>query len=176
MLEPDNDISIRWLMKSLVRGVIDGLRRNRLAAVLAALTLTGLIAFGVYSRYDGLRQYQNDILPRLLRLETAFNNSLGTAWNASGEWRAYYFKDAHSRVRDILRAAELERPQGYSARRKHRQFIRYYEAIDEAFHRLEMQMAANPNFDYLSQLTGKMDELKPVRDAWATWANQNILF
>jgi len=176
MLEPDNDISIRWLMKSLLRGVIGGLRRNRLAAILAASTLTALIAFAVYSRYDGLRQYQGDVLPRLLRLETAYNNSLRTAANASGEWRAYYFKEAHSGVRDILRAAGLDRPQGYGARRKHRQFVRYYEAIDETFHSLETQMAANPDMDYLGQLTKKMDELRPARDAWAAWTNQQPWF
>ena len=152
------------------------MRRNRLASILAASTLTGLIAFAVYSRYDGLRQYQDDVLPRLLRLETAFNNSLKTAAKASGEWRAYYFKDAHSRLRDILRAASLDRPLGYGARRKHRQFVNYYEAIDETFHSLETQITANPDIDYLRQLTDKMDELKPSRDAWAAWANQKAWF
>ena len=168
----DGEVSVGWLAKSLARGIVDGLRRNKLATILAALTLLVLIGFAIDNRFDGLAHYQESILPRLLRLEIGFYNSLRVAENTSGEWRAYYFKNAHTQVRDILRAARLDRPEAYVARRKHRQFIRYYELLDEQFNTIAMQLVANPNLDYVHQMTEKMKELRPIRDGWAEWAGQ----
>ena len=169
--ENDNEVSVSWLIKSIAYGIVDGLRRNKLATALASVTLVVLLVLAVDSRFDGLDHYQEFILPRLLRLETGFLNSLRSAEGASGEWRAYYFENAHRNLKDILRAARLDRPQGHVARTKHRELIRYYELLDSEFNRIGMQMRLNPDLDYLRQFTDKMDELKPIRDAWAQWAN-----
>src|SRR6185295_2967034 len=105
------------------------------------------------NRFDGLSEYQEDILPRLTRLETVYANNLRFAEQSSGEWRLYYFKTAHSQVQDILRAARLDRPEAYVAARKHREFIRYYDLIDAEFHKLEIQMKDKPDLDYLRELS-----------------------
>jgi len=168
--EIDDDVSIRWLATSIMQAIVAGLRRNKLAAVLATVTLVVLIALAVSRQFDGLQEYQGSILPRLLRLETTYLNRVRAAENATGEWREYYFKEAHSQVRDILRAASLDRPEGDVARRKHREFTRYYELLDSEFNRLRRQMSAKPNLDYMQRLTDKMKELKPIRDNWAGWA------
>ena len=162
----DEEVSIRWLVTSIVRAIVDGVRRNKLAAVLAAVTLVVLSALAVSRQFDGLPEYQGSILPRLLRLEATYLDRLRVAESANGEWREYYFKEAHSQVRDILRAASLDRPEAYVARRKHREFVRYYELLDSEFNSLRKQMRAKPNLDYLRQLTGKMKELQPIRDHW----------
>jgi hypothetical protein len=166
----DNEPTLGWLIGSIGRGIVQGLKRNKLAAVLAGLTGASLIALSLDSRFDGLLQYRESILPRLLRLEAGFINSLRAAENTSGEWRAYYFENAHRQVRDILRAARLDRPEGYVARGKHRRFIRYYEMLDSKFNSIRMQLRVDPDLDYLRELTATMDELKPIRDAWAAWA------
>jgi hypothetical protein len=166
----DDEASIGWLTKSLARGFVDVLRHNKLAAVLATVTMIVLIALAVNRRFDGLPQYREFILPRLLRLEGGLHKNLRAADNASGEWREYYFKEAHSQVRDILRAANLDRPTAYMARSKHRQFMRHYELLDSEFNNIRRQMKANPSLDYLGRLNHKMEELKPIRDTWAQWA------
>lgn len=169
--EIDSQPSVVWLIKSLARGIAHGLRRNKLAAVLAGVTGGILVVLAVNSRFDGLPHYQEFILPRLLRLEAGFLGSLQSAENASGEWRAYYFENAHRQVRDILRAARLDRPEGYVARGKHRKFIRYYELLDAKFNSIGKQIRVDPDLDYLRQLKEGMGELKPIRDTWARWAD-----
>jgi hypothetical protein len=166
----DDEPTLGWLIGSIGRGIVQGLKRNKLAAVLAGMTGASLITLSLGGRFEGLPHYRESILPRLLRLESGFINRLKAAENASGEWRAYYFQNAHRQVRDILRAARLDRPQGYVARRKHRTFIRYYELLDSKFNSIELQLRVDPNLDYLQELTHSMDELKPIRDAWAAWA------
>jgi hypothetical protein len=168
--EMTDEVSLAWLIKSLAHGVLDGLRRNKLAALLATVIAGILIPLAVNSRFEGLQQYQEFILPRLLRLERGFLQSLRAAENASGEWRLYYFENAHRDVNDILRAARLDRPQGYVARRKHRSFIRYYESLDSAFHDISIEMRTNPDVDYIDRLRKRLNERKALRDAWEQWA------
>jgi hypothetical protein len=167
--EFNDQISISWLIRSFGRGFLAALSRNKIAAVLAALTATVFIALAVDSRFDGLRDYQQSILPKLLRLESGFLDSLQAADNNSGEWRGYYFENAHRQVRDILRTARLYRPEGDVAREKHREFIRYYDLLDSTFNDVGMQLRIDPNLDYVRRLKEKMDELKPIRDGWAKW-------
>jgi hypothetical protein len=166
----DNEVSLGWLAKSLIRSVVDGLRRNKLATVLAGGTLAVLLVLAFDSRFDGLSDYQQSILPRLLRLETGFHHSLRAAQHAEGEWRAYYFENAHGQVRDILRAARLDRPSAHVARTKHREFIRYWESIHSTFHTIATKLTIDPDFDYVHQLTEKMREFQPIRETWSAWA------
>ena len=112
----DNEVSVPWLIKSLAHGSVEALQRHKLATGLATVTAIVLILLAVASRPDGLSQYQEFILPRLLRLETSFLASLRSAENTSGEWRGYYFENAHRQVKDILRVARLDRVEGYVAR------------------------------------------------------------
>jgi hypothetical protein len=168
--EFNDQISLRWLIRAFGQGILTTLRRNKIAAILAGLTATVLIAFALNSSFDGLREYQQNILPKLLRLESGFRDSLQAAENNSGEWRGYYFENAQRQVRDILRAARLYRPEGYVAREKHLEFIRYYEQLESAFNDVGMLLRIDPNLDYVHRLKQKMDELKPIRDDWAKWA------
>jgi hypothetical protein len=168
----DDEVTPGWLLKSLARGFIDTLRRNKLATALATLTLVVLIALALNNRFEGLPHYQQSILPRLVRLETVFLVGLRKTEIASGEWRRYYFEESHRQIKDILRASRLERPTSYVARRKHRQFIRYYELLDQEFHTLAAQAQADPNSDYLQKFTARMEELRLIRDEWAQWAGQ----
>ena len=162
--------SLRWLIRSLAYGTLAGLRQNKLAAALGFVTLAVLLALALDSRFDGLAEYQESILPRLIRLETGFISSLKAAENGSGDWRAYYFENAHRQVKDILRAAKLSRPRAHVAKTKHREFIRYYELLDREFVNIDVQLASNPNIDYVQQLRSGMEALKPIRDTWAQWA------
>jgi hypothetical protein len=164
--------SIRWLIRSITSSIFDGVRRNRLAAVLAMVTACSLIVFAVSNRLHGLHEYQDFTLPRLLRLETGFLGSLRMAENASGEWRAYYFKEAHSQVRDILRAARLDPPKADDAQSRHQQFIRYYESIDTTFHSIETELIQKSNLNYILHLREQMNQLSPIRDAWFQWTQQ----
>jgi hypothetical protein len=168
----DNEVSIRWLAKSIIRNIVDGLKRNKLATILAAITLAVSLVLAFDSRFDGVSDYQEFILPRLLRLETGFHRSLRAAEHASGEWRSYYFENAHAQVRDILRAARLERPGAHVARQKHREFIRYWESIHTAFHTIATKTTIDPNLDYVHELAENMRAFKPIRDAWAAWTEQ----
>jgi hypothetical protein len=168
-----NEVSIRWLLKSIAYAIFRGLIRNKLASILAFLTAAALIVLTVNSRFDGLHNYQEVILPRLLRLETGFINSLRYAETDSTDWRAYYFENAHQQVKDILRAASLAHPKGYAAQQKHREFVRYYESLNLAFYSVGMQLRVNPDLDYLTQLKNRMKELKPIRDDWARWVESN---
>jgi hypothetical protein len=79
-------------------------------------------------------------------------------------------ENAHRQVRDILRAARLSRPSAHAAKTKHREFIRYYELLDKEFVKIGVQLASNPNIDYLQQLKSGMEALQPIRDAWSQWA------
>ena len=166
----DDEVSLGWLIKSLAYGFVDSLRRNKVATVLATLTLVILIVLAADSQFDGLPRYRELIFPRLSRLEAVFHTNLQSAGNVSGEWRRYYFENAHRQVKDILRAARLDRPTSYVARQKHREFIRYHELLDLEFNTIRKQMSVNPDFDYLSELTARIEELKPIRDVWAQWA------
>jgi hypothetical protein len=170
--EPDdgNDVSLSWLIQSILRGTLAGLRRNKLAAALAGLTAVFFLLIAINYRLDGLHDYQQFILPRLLRLESGFSESLRASENASGDLRAYYFENAHRQVGDILRVARLDRPKGDSARARHRKFIQYYEAVNLEFYTIGMQARVDPNIDYVARLRMRMEELKPIRDSWASWA------
>lgn len=166
----EGEASIRWLLKSLAVAFVDGLRRNKIASVLAFVTLSVLVVLALDSRFDGLEDYQQGIMPRLLRLENGFHRSLRYAESTSGEWRAYYFENAHRDVKVIIRAATLSRPGAHFARKKHAEFVRYYRSLDREFNAISTQLSANPNLDYVQQLRTKMDELKTIRDRWADWA------
>jgi len=146
------------------------MRRNKLAAVLAGITLVLLSALAIDSRFDGLAEYQASVLPRLSRLEAGFLRSLLAAENASGEWRGYYFENAHREVKQILRAADLSRPRAHVARKKHADFIRYYSLLDREFADIGLEANVNPNLDYVKEVRARMEKLKPIRDGWAQWA------
>jgi hypothetical protein len=161
---------VSWLLQSLARGIVDGLRRNKIAAGLAGLTALMLLLLAVNYQLDGLQDYRESILPRLLRLESGFLGSLQTAESASGDWRAYYFENAHRQVKDILRVARLDRPVGVAAKAKHRKFIQYYERLDSEFYAVVSELRVRDDMDYVRELRKKMDELKPIRDDWAAWA------
>jgi hypothetical protein len=165
-----NEVSLLWLIQSILRGTGAGLSRNKLATALASLTAIALLLMAINYRLDGLHDYQQFILPRLLRLESGFSESLHASENASDDLRAYYFENAHRQVADILRAARLDRPKGDTARARHRKFIQYYEALDLEFYTIGMQVRVDPNIDYVGRLRKRMDELKPMRDSWASWA------
>jgi hypothetical protein len=173
--DSNNEVSIRWLVTSLARGFVEGLRRNKLAALLAVVTLVVLVGLALDKRFDGLSHYQEAILPQLMRLEIGFHNRVRAAENTSGDWRRYYFENAHRQVRDILRAARLARPEAHFSRKKHREFIRYYELLDSEFNTVETQMLSQPDMDYVQQLKDRMSKLKPIRDSWAQWAHPGKL-
>jgi hypothetical protein len=170
--EPDNgnEVSLSWFIQSILRGTLTGLRRNKLATVLASLTALAFLVIAINYRLDGLHDYQQFILPRLLRLESGFSDSMRASENASGELRAYYFENAHRQVLEILRVARLDRPKGDTARARHRKFIQYYESLSLEFYTIGTQARIDPDMDYVGRLEKRIVELKPLRDSWASWA------
>jgi hypothetical protein len=168
---PDTDPpSIAGLIRLLARGAADTVRRNKLAAILGGIVFVVLTALAADPRFDGQSHYRTAIVPKLVRLENGFQKMLQRAESSEGDWRLYFAKDAHSRVRDILSAIDAERPRSYTARQKHLEFRRYYEAIDAAFHTIHGELKANQNLDHLEQWLERIEALKPTRDVWAKWA------
>ena len=166
------EATLGWLVKSLALGLVEGLRRNKVATILALSTLVISITLAVNSEFDERVRYRQFILPDLLRIEGRFLSTIRYADNAPHEeWRLFYFITAHDQIKDIIRQAKGSWPASAAGRRAHGEFIRYYELANEEFAIIRTEMSMNGNLDYLAAWKEREAKLKRFRDDWSAWVN-----
>ncbi len=175
--EKDQDLdaapTLGGLFGSLIRGFFETLRKNKLASVLAALVLVVSTVLAFSLEYDERPRYRQLIFPEIERAENQFIWSMHNAEAAtSDDWRLHYFLTAHLKVNEVLRTAKAKWPSTASGRKAHRDFIRYYELIDEDLAIIRTEMSMNDSLDYWSIWKTKELELKPLRDHWNNWLNE----
>lgn len=167
----EDPTSLGGLLRSLAHAAVDGLRRNKLAALLAAVTLIVSTALTLTSQFDERARYHEIILPEIERAEIQFLSTIKYAEQAPDEdWRLYYFLSAHGKAKEVVRVAKLHWPSTSAARKAHRDLIRYYELVDEEFATIRTEMSVNENLDYWAEWKKREGELREIRDRWARWA------
>src|SRR5215475_14628967 len=98
-------------LRSLLRSLLDGLRRNRLPASLSAIAFILCTALAFTSDYDERPRYRQLILPKIEKAETQFFDIMREAENEPDPmWRLLYFLEGHRRAKAALRVSIEERP------------------------------------------------------------------
>ena len=168
--ELNNEPTLRGLIGGLLSGLVGALRENKLAAILAlfACVFTSFLAFN--ARYDERPRYRQLILPNIERAESNFTITMDNAQHAPSElWRLHYFLTAHLKVKDVLRAARDRYPTTNEGLAAHREFIRYYELVNEEISIIRTQMSVDEQMDYWAEWKRRQAALQPIRDSWITW-------
>ena len=162
--------SFRSFVSSIARNLVDGFRRNKLAAVLALTAFLAATTFALNSPYDERPRYREVILPDIERAETRFVRMLEASETAPNElWRLHYFLTAHIEARRLLELVKGRQPKTRSAIRAHAELIRYYDLVTEEMAIIRTQMSVDEKMDYLGEWQSIHDRLKPIRDGWAQW-------
>lgn len=166
----DDLTSLSGLGRSLVHAVIDGVRRNKLAASLALLTLIVSATFAVNSQFDERSRYRELILPDIQKAEARFFDLMSAAEQApTEEWRLYYFVNAHRRAKNVLNVAKAHWPSTSPARKAHSELIRYYDLVDEELAIIRTEMTINESLDYVAEWKRQNAELQQIRKRWMSW-------
>lgn len=166
----DDPTSLSGFVNSLVAGSLDALRRNKLPALLAALTLVVSSALALNIQFDERARYSSMILPDIEHAEKQFFATMDVADQTADElWRLQYFLDAHHRAKDVLRIAKSNYPTTVAGRRAHAELIRYYELVDEELAIVRTEMSLNEKLDYMSEWKMQKSELSPIRERWLSW-------
>jgi hypothetical protein len=157
-------------LKSLLRSFVDGLRRNKLPAVLSAVALILTTALALTSDYDERPRYRKLILPTIAKAEQQFFSIMHEAENEpDGLWRLQYFLEGHRRAKAVLRVLRDEHPMTAAGRRAQRELARYYELVDEQLAIIRTEFSFNESFDYIGEWKRRNAELLPFRERWLTW-------
>jgi hypothetical protein len=158
------------LIRLLARGIVDGIRRNKLPAGLSfvALILTTVLAYT--SDFDERPRYRRTILPQIENAEAKFFDEMREADREPGEpWRMLYFIEGHRRAQQALQVIESERPLTDNGKRAQRNLVRYYELVDEELAIIRTEMSNNESYDYISEWKRANARLLPIRDRWWQW-------
>lgn len=165
-----NEPSLRSLVSSIVRNLLEGVRRNKLATSLALLAFLGGGALAFSSQYDERPRYREVILPDIERAEALFFRMLSAAENPPSEdWRLSYFLTAHIKAKDILHLAKARQPKTRAGMKAHAELIRYYDLVIEELAIIRTQMSVDEDMDYLAAWRTGNARLKPIRDRWLSW-------
>ena len=161
-------------LKSIVRNWIDGLRRNKLPAVLSALALVITTALAFTSDFDERPRYRKLILPEIRKVEQPFFAIMDDAALQTDDiQRLLYFLEGHRRAKAALRVIVGEHPMTEAGRRAQRELARYYELMDEQFAIIRTEMSFDESFDYIGEWKRKNAELMPIRNRWLAWLQLN---
>jgi hypothetical protein len=163
------------LIRLLVRGFFDGIRRNKLPACLSliALVLTTVLAYT--SDFDERPRYRRTILPEIQNAETRFFDVMREAENEPNEpWRMLYFIDGHRRAKQALQVIQTERPLTDAGKKAQRQLTRYYELVDEELAIIRTEMSNNDSYDYIAEWNRANGRLLPIRESWLKWLNSPV--
>ena len=167
-------MDLRDLLKSILFGCIDGLRRNRLPAILSAIALVLTTALAVTSNFDERPHYRKTILPEIRRAEQPFFAVMEEASRESDDLRRLlYFLEAHRRAKAALRVVQSEHPMTEAGRQAQGELVRYYELVDEQLAIIRTEMSFNESYDYIAAWRTRDAELTPIRNRWLVWLQSN---
>lgn len=160
------------LIRLLARGLVDGVRRNKLPACLSlvALILTTVLAYT--SDFDERPRYRRTILPKIENAETKFFDEMREADREPAEpWRMLYFIEGHHRAKQAIQVIESEHPLTETGKKAQRSLVRYYELVDEELAIIRTEMSNNESYDYVAEWKRANARLLPIRDRWWQWVN-----
>ena len=159
------------LLRSITRNILDGIRRNKLPAVLSLVALVVTGAFAVTSNFDERPRYRKFILPEIEKAERQFFDVMHDAENEPNErWRLLYFLEAHRRAKNVLQVIRSERPLTAGGRKAQAELLRYYELVDEEFAIIRTEMSnKEQTYDYIGEWKQANDGLLPIRQRWQDW-------
>jgi hypothetical protein len=157
-------------IKSIVGNWIDGLRRNKLPAVLSAIALIITTTLALTSDFDERPRYRKLILPEIRKAEQPFFTIMDEAASQTDDLqRLHYFLEGHRRAKAALRIIISEHPMTESGRKAQRDLVRYYELADEQLAIIRTEMSFNESFDYIGEWKRRNEELMPIRNRWLNW-------
>jgi hypothetical protein len=168
----EDNSSLTGLLVSVVRGIAESLRTNKLATVLAAIAFvtTGILALS--SQYDERPWYRQVLLPDINRAESLFESRMHDAEETTNEnWRLSYFIDAQKRTREAINLLKNRWPHTHDGVRAHSKLIQYYELLLEDFATIRTQLSLDQGMDYMTAFRKSELERRPLRDAWRAWVN-----
>jgi hypothetical protein len=157
-------------LTSLIRSGLEGLRRNKLPAALAAIAVVLTTALAFRSDFDERPRYRQVILPEIRKAEQQFFAIMEEAERQPSElWRLHYFLEGHRRAKGALRVVTAERPMTAAGREAQRELARYYELVDEQLAIIRTELSWNPSYDYIGEWKRRNAELLPIRERWVKW-------
>ena len=160
------------LLLSIGRSVLEGIRRNKLAASLSFVALILTTAFALTSNFDERPRYRKFILPEISKAEGQFFDVMRQAEEEPDErWRLLYFIEAHRRAKNVLRVVRSERPMTPSGKKAQSELIRYYELVDEELAIIRTEMSNKESYDYIGEWKRSNSGLLPIRQHWEQWLN-----
>jgi hypothetical protein len=168
-------VELADFLKSVIRSLLDGLRRNKLPAALSliALILTTTLAFT--SEYDERARYRKLILPHIAKAEQQFFTMMEEAERQPDDLRRLqYFLEAHRRAQSALRVIRDERPMTTAGRKAQRELVRYYELVDEHLAIIRTEMSLYETYDYVAEWKERNRELMPIRERWLSWVGGKL--
>jgi hypothetical protein len=166
--------TLRGLLHALALGVINSMRQNKLAAVLAALACVGGTYLAVTLQYDERPRYRQTILPDIKRAEAEFFKALDAADRVSTDgWRLQYFLIAHGKAKEVLKIARESEPMTPEGIRAHGELIRYYQLVNEYMAIIRTEMSINQKLDFLAEWKKVQMKLEPIRNNWLLWVERN---
>jgi hypothetical protein len=170
----EGNSSLTGLLVSILRGIAESLRTNKLATALAAIAFvtTSILAFS--SQYDERPWYRQVLLPDINRAESLFESRMHDAEETTNEnWRLSYFIDAQKRTREAVNLLKNRWPHTHEGVRAHLRLIQYYELLLEDFAIIRTQLSLDDGMDYMSAFRKSELERRPLHDAWLAWVNGN---
>jgi len=157
-------------LRSLVRSLLDGLRRNRLPASSSAIALILCTALAFTSDYDERPRYRELILPKISKAEQQFFTMMQEAEKEPDELRRlHYFLEGHRRAKMALGIVRRNRPITPRGRKAQGELLRYYELVDEQLAIIRTELSFKESYDYISVWKRRNAELQPIRERWLTW-------
>jgi hypothetical protein len=158
------------LLRAIGRSLLEGARRNKLAASLSFAALIVTTAFALTSNFDERPRYRKVILPEIYKAERQFFDVMQQAEEEPDErWKLLYFIEAHRRAKNALRVVRSERPMTAAGRKAQAELARYYELVDEELAIIRTEMSNNDSYDYLSEWKRINAQLLPIRQHWEQW-------
>jgi len=164
--------SFSGFVQSVTHSSVEGLRRNKLPALLSALAVALTTALAMTSDFDERPRYRRFVLPEIEKAEKQFFDAMDEAAQTSNDlWRVRYFIEAHRRAKAALRAIRSAHAMTATGRKAHNELIRYYESVDEELAIIRTEMSFNESYDYIDEWKRKNAELLPIHERWASWVN-----
>ena len=165
--------SIAGIAHSVVWSLVEGVRRNKIASILALIALIVALPLVLGTRYDERPRYRQVLLPDIQRLEQLYRAALERAANAESEAASVSdFIDAHERAVDVLDFIRSRRAVTTDGTRAHSELIRYYRLVDDHFAILRSEMSIDRDIDFLSRWEEISTRIQPIYDRWSTWIEQ----
>lgn len=161
-------------LRSLVRSLFDGLRRNKLPASLSAIALILCTALAYTSDYDERPRYRELILPKINKAEQQFFVIMEQAEKEPDDLRRlYYFLEGHRRAKSALRVVKGAHLMTASGRKAHSELVRYYELVDEQLAIIRTELSFKESYDYMNEWKHRNAELLPIRRHWLAWLDSS---